>query len=134
MKSSNGKTKQNKQTKKIVYRGIPINQSVDFSAESLQARRSAGMIYLKWWKEEKTYNQDCTTQQVSHSDLTKKSKVYRQAKAKRIQHYQTSLTINTCLGRKQTRRKKTNKHKISENESENVSCSAMSDSLQPYGL
>ena len=134
MKSSNGKTKQNKQTKKIVYRGIPINQSVDFSAESLQARRSAGMIYLKWWKEEKTYNQDCTTQQVSHSDLTKKSKVYRQAKAKRIQHYQTSLTINTCLGRKQTRRKKTNKHKIIENESENVSCSAMSDSLQPYGL
>ena len=134
MKSSNGKTKQNKQTKKIVYRGIPINQSVDFSAESLQARRSAGMIYLKWWKEEKTYNQDCTTQQVSHSDLTKKSKVYRQAKAQRIQHYQTSLTINTCLGRKQTRRKKTNKHKIIENESENVSCSAMSDSLQPYGL
>ena len=134
MKSSNGKTKQNKQTKKIVYRGIPINQSVDFSAESLQARRSAGMIYLKWWKEEKTYNQDCTTQQVSHSDLTKKSKVYRQAKAKRIQHYQTSLTINTCLGRKQMRRKKTNKHKTIENESENVSCSAMSDSLQPYGL
>ena len=47
MKRSNGKTKQHKQTKKIVYRGIPINQSVDFSAESLQARRSAGMIYLK---------------------------------------------------------------------------------------
>ena len=126
--------KQNKP--KIAYRGIPINISVDFSAESLQARRSAGMIYLKWWKEEKTYNQDCTTQQVSHSDLTKKSKVYRQAKAKRIQHYQTSLTTNTCLGRKQKRRKKTNKNKQKtiETESENVSCSAMSDSLQPHGL
>ena len=112
MKSSNGKTKQNKQTKKIVYRGIPINQSVDFSAESLQARRSAGMIYLKWWKEEKTYNQDCTTQQVSHSDLTKKSKVYRQAKAKRIQHYQMSFTTNakgTSLGRKHKRTKRPTK-------------------------
>ena len=99
MKSNNGKA----------YRGIPIILSVDFSAESLQARRSAGMIYLKWWKEEKTYNQDCTTQQVSHSDLTKKSKVYRQTKAKRIQHYQNSLTINASLGRKQKRRKKTTK-------------------------
>ena len=109
---------------KIAYREIPINLSVDFSAESLQARRSAGMIYLKWWKEGKTYNQDCTIKQVSHSDLTKKSKVYRQAKAKRIQHYQTSITINACLGRKKKRerereKKKTkkNKHKTIESES-----------------
>ena len=97
---------------KIAYREIPINLSVDFSAESLQARRSADMIYLKWWKEGKTYNQDCTIKQVSHSDLTKKSKVYRQAKAKRIQHYQTSLTINACLGRKKRERERERRKKL----------------------
>ena len=61
------------------------------------------MIYLKWWKG-KTYNKEYSTQQGSCSDSTEKSKVYRQAKAKRIQHLQTSCKTNvkgTSLGRKE---------------------------------
>ena len=44
----------------------------------------------------------------SHSDSTEKSKLYRQAKAKRIQYHQTSSTTNakgTFLSGKHKRRK-----------------------------
>ena len=45
---------------------------------------------LKYWKR-KTYNHNYYTQQKSHSNLMEKSKLYRQAEVKRIQHHQTSL-------------------------------------------
>ena len=57
---------------KITCKAIPIRLTADSSAETLQARES-GRIYLKWWRI-KTYNQEYSTQQGSHSDLKKKSK------------------------------------------------------------
>ena len=53
----------------------------------------------------KTYNQEYSTQQGSHSDSMEKSKALRTAKAKRIQHQQTHFTTNTegtSLGNKET--------------------------------
>ena len=53
----------------------------------------SGMIYLKWWKG-RTYNQDYSTQKESHLHSMENQKLYKQAKAKRIQHHQTSSTTN----------------------------------------
>ena len=61
------------------------------------------MTYLKWWKG-KTYNQEYPTQQGSHSDLMSNQKLYRQAKAKSVQHHQDSFTTNVkeiSLGEKE---------------------------------
>jgi len=78
------------------YKGTPIRPEGN------------GMTYLKWWKE-KTYNQAYSTQQDSPSDLMERNqKLSRQAKVNRIQHHQTSFTINakgTSLGRKQEKEK-----------------------------
>ena len=49
------------------------------SAETLQAKGS-GRTYLKRWKG-KTYNQDYSTQQGSHSDLTEKLKLLQKSKS-----------------------------------------------------
>ena len=46
-------------------------------------------------KGKKTYNQEYSTQQGSHSDLMEKSKQAKQAKDKRVWHYQTSFKTNT---------------------------------------
>ena len=59
--------------------------------ETLQAEGS-GTIYLKWWKG-RTYNQEYS-QQNSPLELMEKSKFYRQAKGKRIQHHQTNFATN----------------------------------------
>ena len=51
-----------------------------------------------------TYSQDYCTQQGSHSNMKEKSKLYRQAKAERTQHHQTSSSTNakgSSLDRKQ---------------------------------
>ena len=90
---------------RIIYKGIPIRLSADFLAETLQARRewhsmfqvmqgknlqprillpSKALIQV-WWRYQK---------------------LYRQAKAKIIQHHPTSSTTNpkgTSLGRKKKR-------------------------------
>ena len=50
-------------------------------------------MYLKWWKG-KTYNQEYSTQQGSHSFWWTDEKLYRKAKAKTVHHYQTSFTTN----------------------------------------
>ena len=55
-----------REKQKITYKGITIRLSADFSVETLQARREWQDI-LKVMKE-KTYNQDYSTQQVSHSE------------------------------------------------------------------
>ena len=52
------------------------------------------MTPIKWWKKI-TYSPDYCTQQGSHSNMKEKSKAYRQAKAERIQHHQTSSPTNT---------------------------------------
>ena len=65
------------------------------------------MINLKRGKG-RTYNQDYSTQQGSHSDSMEKSKALQTKKAKRIQHHQTSSTTNakgTSLSGKQKKRK-----------------------------
>ena len=59
-----------KEKQKITYKGIPIRLSADFSAETLQA--SKDLIQIQW----------------------RNQKLFRQAKAKRIQHHQTSFTTN----------------------------------------
>ena len=71
------------------------------------------MIYLKWWKG-RTYSQEKSTQQDSYSDLMEKSKAFRQAEVKRIQHHQTSFTTNakgTYLGKNHKGRKRLTQNK-----------------------
>ena len=56
----------------ITYQGIPIRLTADLSAETLQARREWQDIFKVM--KGKTYNQDYSTQQGSHSDLMEKLK------------------------------------------------------------
>ena len=99
-----------REKQQIMYKGAPIRLSADFSAETWRPEESV-TIYLKCWKG-RTYNQEYSTQQGSHSDLRKKWKALQTRTAKRIQHHQTSFTTNakgTYLGRKEkatTRNKK----------------------------
>ena len=101
--------KATREKQQITYKGIPIRLTADFSAETLQARREWHDI-LNVMKG-KTYNQEYSTQQGSFQ-IWRNQKLYRQAKAKRIQHHQTSFTTNakgTSLGGKEkatTRNKK----------------------------
>ena len=53
------------------YKGIPIRLSADFSEKKPWRPEGSGRINLKWGKG-KIYNQDCSTQQWSHSDLMEK--------------------------------------------------------------
>ena len=99
------------------------------------------MIYLKWWKG-RTYNQEYSTQQNSHSKLMEKSKAFQTSK--RIQHHETSFTANikgTSLGWKHKKRKRPTENKCKTIKKMVVgscmcvlSCSVMSDSLWPHGL
>ena len=77
--------KEAREKKQITYKENPIKLSADFSAETLQTRR-------EWHNtlnvvKGKASNQDDFTQQGSRSDLKENQKLYRQAKAKRIQHH-----------------------------------------------
>ena len=56
----------------ITYKGTPIRLTADFSAESLQARRDWHDMFKVM--KGRTYNQNYSTQQESHSDLKEKSK------------------------------------------------------------
>ena len=97
----------------ITCKGTPIRLSADFSTETLQARGN-GMTHLKLWKG-RSYNQECSTQQDSPSDLMAKSKAFQTSESKRIQGHQTSLTTNakgTSLGRKQKTRKRPIQNKL----------------------
>ena len=82
-----------------------------FKIETLQARMEC-RIYVKLWKG-RIYNlQECSTQQNTHWDLVRKSKVFQKAEVKRIQHHETSFSTNvkgTSLSRKYKRRKRTTK-------------------------
>ena len=63
----------------ITYKGTPIRLRVDFSAETLQARREWHDIFKVM--KGRIYNQDYSTWQGSHSDLTEKSKALQTSKS-----------------------------------------------------
>ena len=60
----------------ITYKGTPIRLTAEFSAETLQARREWHNIFKVM-----TYNQNYTTQQISHSDSMEKSKALQTSKS-----------------------------------------------------
>ena len=98
-----------REKQQITYKGIPIRLSADFSAETLQARR-------EWQDILKVMKEKNLQPRLPSKDLIqiqqRNQKLYRQAKAKRIQHHQTSFTTNakgTSLGGKHKRRKRPTK-------------------------
>ena len=96
----------------VTYKGNPIRLTADLSAEILQARREWLDIFKVLKGKKKIYNQDYCTWQGSQSKLMEKSKLFRQAKVKRIQYHQTSFTTNvkgTYIVKKYKRRKKSTK-------------------------
>ena len=74
--------------KQQTHKGIPMRITVDFSIETLQARRE--------WQDipKVAYSPHYCTQQGSHSNMKENQKLYRQAKAERIQHHETSSPTN----------------------------------------
>ena len=92
----------------MTYKGILIRLSAHFSAKTVQARREWQYIF-KVMKGKKT------TRLLSKNLIQiqqRTQKLYRQAKAERVQHHQTSFTTNakgTSLGGKH--KKKTYKNK-----------------------
>ena len=66
-----------REKQEIAYRGTLVMLSPSFSAETLQARRKWHNI-LKVMKRKN--NQEYSTQQGSHSDLTEKSKALQTSK------------------------------------------------------
>ena len=90
----------------ITYKGTPIRLTADFSAETLQARREWHDIF-KVIKGKKLQPRLLYPARISFR-FDGEIKSYRQAKAKRIQHHQTSSTTNakgTSLSGKHKRRK-----------------------------
>ena len=68
-----------REKQQITHKEIPIRTTADLSIETLQARREWQDI-LKVMKE-KTYSQDYSTQQGSHSDMKDKSKALQTSKS-----------------------------------------------------
>ena len=68
-----------REKQQITHKGIPIRLTADLSAEALQARRNWQDIFKVM--KEKTYNQDYSTQQRSHSDLMEKLKSLQTSKS-----------------------------------------------------
>ena len=105
--------KTGREKQKITYKGIPIRDfSADFSAETLQARR-------EWQDILKVIKENNLQPRLPSKDLIqiqgRNQKLYRQAKAKRIQHHQTSFTTNAKgnFSRQETQeKKKTHKNKL----------------------
>ena len=96
-----------REKQQITYKGIPIRLTADLSAETLQARREWQDIF-KVIKGKKLQPTLLYPARISFRFDRGIENFYRQAKAKRIQHHQTSFTTNakgTCLGRKHKKRK-----------------------------
>ena len=68
-----------REKQQITYKGIPIRWTADLSAETLQARREWQDIFKVM--KGKTYNQDYSAQQGSHSDLMEKLKPLQTSKS-----------------------------------------------------
>ena len=102
--------KAERENRQITCKGTPIRLTADFSAETLQAKREWHDI-LKVMK-----GKNLQPRLLYPARITlirwRNQKLYRQAKAKRIQHHQTSFTTNakgTSLSGKHKRRKGTTK-------------------------
>ena len=97
-----------KEKQQVTYKGNPVHLTADLSAETLQARREWLDIFTSSEREKST-----TKITVPSKDLIpnwwRNKKLFRQAKVKRIQCYQTSFTTNVKGGyivKKYKRRKK----------------------------
>ena len=95
-----------REKQQITYKGIPIRLTADLSAETLQARSEWQDIF-KVMKGKNLQTRLLYTARISFRFDGGIKNLYRQAKAKRIQHQETSFTTNgkgTSLGRKNKRR------------------------------
>ena len=77
----------------ITHKGIPIRITANLSIETLQARREWQDI-LKVMKENNLQSRLLYLVRISFKYEEKNQKFYRQAKAERIQHHQTSSPAN----------------------------------------
>ena len=96
-----------REKQQITYRGNPIFLTADLSAETLQARREWQDIF-KVLKGKNLQPRLLYLARISFK-IDGKIKCFRQAKVKRIQYHQTSLTTNvkgTYMVKKYKRRKK----------------------------
>ena len=80
--------------KQQTHKGIPIRITADLSIETLQARREWQDI-LKVMKEKNLQPRLLYPARISFKYEGEIKKLYRQAKAERIQHHQTSSPTNT---------------------------------------
>ena len=110
-----GKDKISKATRgkwQITYKGTPIRLSADFSTETVQARREWHHI-SKVMKGKNLQSRTLYPVRLIHI-WWRNQNLPRQAKVKKIQHHQTSFTINckrTSLGRKHKRSKRPTENK-----------------------
>ena len=81
-----------REKQQITYKGIPVRITADLSIETLQARREWQDI-LKVMKEKNLHPRLLYPARVSFQ-YEGDQKLYRQAKAERIQHHQTSSSRN----------------------------------------
>ena len=101
--------KAEREKQRITYKGILIRLSGDFSAETLQARREWQEIF-KVMKEKNLQPRLLYPAKDLIEIRQRNQKLYRQAKATRIQHHQTSFTTNakgTSLDGKHKRKRPT---------------------------
>ena len=83
-----------REKQQITHNGIPIRITADLSIETLQARREWQDV-LKVMKEEKLTAQITVPSKDLIQIRRRNQKLYRQAKAERIQHHQTGSSTNT---------------------------------------
>ena len=94
-----------REKQQITHKGIPISITVDLRIETLQARRECQDI-LKVMKEKNLQPRLLYPAKISFKYEGGILKLYRQAKAERIQHHQTSSSTDakgSSLDRKQKR-------------------------------
>ena len=87
----------------ITHKRIPIRIKADLSIETLQARKKWQDI-LKVMKEKNLQPRLLYPARIAFKYERENKKFYRQAKAERIQHHQTSSSVNakgSSLDRKQ---------------------------------
>ena len=97
-----------REKQQLTYKGIPIRLTADLSAEILQARREWQVVF-KVMKGKKPTTKITLPGKDLIQIQQRNQKLYKQAKAKRIQNHQTSSTTNAkgiSLGRKHKRRKR----------------------------
>ena len=89
-----------REKQQIAHKGVPISITADLCIETLQARRKwQGILQMMKGKKKQKQKQKPTAQITVHSqDLIqiwrRNQKLYRQAKAGRIQHHLTSSPTN----------------------------------------